>query len=414
MITATQIISQVAGAPAQAGKKSAPDAGKLFQALYSIFSSAGKPEKESKTDKDAGTEDDQDSDPSPQAVTMELILALLQNACAPAAEDAEAPAAEGTAVADTLEGIGSSGGKDIASLLSALQDAAQGAGQAQGGEQEELMARMPQIMELLNGTDKNAAAETKASADGSPCPLESVSGAVCGTAGKPEASAQPADAEQGAFLQGVTLQGADAGSSARGETDTNGGEKSEAPETDQRRAQKTGGGTGAETAAVSEKLLSPQPQDLSAAETVRDSVANALEELEKIIASYDGQESKQVHLQLEPENLGKLSISLSMGRDGLTARIATQSAEVQSILSGQIDQLIGKLGSGGIQVQRMDVFCSGSGLQQNTDSSGGGYSGQPSGRRTGIAYRKTEPEEIETCGLYLQLEDSNSSVEYLI
>lgn len=412
MITATQIIPQAAGAPAQAGKKSARDAGKLFQALYSILSSTGKPEKECKTDKNAGTEDDQDSDPSPQAVTMELILALLQNACAPAAEDAEAPVAEGTAVADTLEGIGSSGGKDIASLLSALQDAAQGAGQAQGGEQEELMARMPQIMELLNGTDKNAAAETKASADGSPCPLESVSGAVCGTAGKPEASAQPAAAEQGAFLQGATLQAAD-GSSARSETDTNGGEKSEAPETDQRRAQKTGG-TGAETAAVSEKLPSPQPQDLTATETVRDSVANALEELEKIIASYDGQENKQVHLQLEPENLGKLSISLSMGRDGLTARIATQSAEVQSILSGQINQLIGKLGSGGIQVQRMDVFCSGSGLQQNTDSSGGGYSGQPSGRRTGIAYRKTEPEEIETCGLYLQLEDSNSSVEYLI
>lgn len=156
------------------------------------------------------------------------------------------------------------------------------------------------------------------------------------------------------------------------------------------------------SAAAQDPHRSPLPKSsplhlhrIPAAVTVQGSVANALQELENILTSYNGQDNKQFHIQLEPENLGKLSISLFMGRDGLTARIGTQSAEVQGVLAGQVNQLISKLDSSGIQVQRMDVFCSDSGQQQNPDFSNGGSPRQQYNRRTGLLSRKTEPEKLK-------------------
>lgn len=431
MVTATQIIPPEVDSSAQPGNQGVSDTGDLFKALFSALSLVDVPEKGSKENKNSSKDGGQNTDPSMQAVTMELISALLQNACPPAAESGQKPVTEGAAVADVLEGIGSSGGMDIATLMPGLQNAADVAAPEQGEETEDVKARMPQIMELLNATVTSTEKETEVSPDDRPCPLENVSetavagggmlsgaaadgGTVSRAAGSPENSAQPVLTDEGIILPAGSPQTTADGANTQDSADMDGEEKRAEPETPERRTQNISGSPEPASAPVAPKLSSPPPQAPPAAATVQNSVANALQELEKVLTSYDGQDSKQFHIQLEPENLGKLSISLFMGRDGLTARIGTQSAEVQSVLAGQVNQLISKLDSSGIQVQRMDVFCSDSGQQQNPDFSNGGYARQRYDRRTGITCRKTDPEEIETRGLYMQLEDSNSSVEYLI
>lgn len=90
-------------ASAQSGNQDVSDAGDLFKALFSTLSSANVPDKASQKTKSPDKDDSQDSDPSMQAVTMELISALLQNTCAPAAENVQGPVTEGAAVADVLE-----------------------------------------------------------------------------------------------------------------------------------------------------------------------------------------------------------------------------------------------------------------------------------------------------------------------
>lgn len=100
-----------------------------------------------------------------------------------------------------------------------------------------------------------------------------------------------------------------------------------------------------------------------------------------------------------------------------TGAVADTGDTINKIFGENTDTLhivISKLDSSGIQVQRMDVFCSDSGQQQNPDFSNGGSPRQQYNRRTGLLSRKTEPEKIEACGLYMQLEDSSSSVEYRI
>ncbi len=91
---------------------------------------------------------------------------------------------------------------------------------------------------------------------------------------------------------------------------------------------------------------------------------------------YD-EKGKVFEIQLEPERLGKLSITLSMEQEGLKAVIRTKDAKVQSLLASEISALAEKLSENGVQVKRMDVVCgeTGSGL------SGGQGNGSPDPRQ---------------------------------
>lgn len=268
MVTATQIIPQKVDASAQSGNQDVSDAGDLFKALFSTLSSANVPDKASQKTKSPDKDDSQDSDPSMQAVTMELISALLQNTCAPAAENVQGPVTEGAAVADVLEGSGSSGGMDIATLMPGLQNAAEGAALEQGGETEDVKARMPQIMELLNATVTSTEKETEVCPDDRPCPLESVSEAVAADGGKvskvaedPGNSAQPILTDEGTISAVGGLQGTADSADPKDSSDRHGEQKRTEPEVPERRTQNISGSPGPASVTITEKLSTASSQN---------------------------------------------------------------------------------------------------------------------------------------------------------
>ncbi len=96
-----------------------------------------------------------------------------------------------------------------------------------------------------------------------------------------------------------------------------------------------------------------------------------MQRLQDILSSYDEKKTNQFEIQLEPEKLGKLFISLSMEQDGLKAIIRAKDAQVQSLLTSEISILAEKLRANGVQVKRLDVVCGDLGNGQFEDRENG-------------------------------------------
>ena len=125
---------------------------------------------------------------------------------------------------------------------------------------------------------------------------------------------------------------------------------------------------------------------------LRTAADNALTKLSDILESYDGTENNRFEIQLEPENLGKLSITLTMGEDGLRAQIRAKDVQIQSLLSSEISTLVEKLSENGVQIKSLDVICADMGGEQlGGQSPGGMFDGQGSGQSRG-----RHPEDILT------------------
>lgn len=63
----------------------------------------------------------------------------------------------------------------------------------------------------------------------------------------------------------------------------------------------------------------------------------------------------KVTIVLKPENLGKINLELTSGKDGITARMTTDSAQVKELLDKNIDGLKNSLGTQGVNVNNVTV-----------------------------------------------------------
>ncbi len=131
---------------------------------------------------------------------------------------------------------------------------------------------------------------------------------------------------------------------------------------------------------------------VKAGDIIRTAADSALSKLSEIMSSFGEHSASRFEIQLEPENLGSLSISLSMSSNGLKALIRTKDSQVQSLLASEINSLLDKLGENNVQIKSIDVICTGSGgdelLNQN---SGNTHSG-----RNSHAYRGNYAETVQT------------------
>jgi flagellar hook-length control protein FliK len=85
------------------------------------------------------------------------------------------------------------------------------------------------------------------------------------------------------------------------------------------------------------------------------------------------QEGKsELHIQLRPEHLGGLEISLSMGEDGLSAKILTDRQSVHNMLAGDLPGLQEALREKGISVAHMEVAYEAGQQAPDRDASGDG------------------------------------------
>jgi flagellar hook-length control protein FliK len=126
------------------------------------------------------------------------------------------------------------------------------------------------------------------------------------------------------------------------------------------------------------------------------------------------QEGKsELFVQLKPEHLGGLSISLSMGEDGLIAKIVTGQQAVHNMLSGELAGLQEALREGGIDVAHMEVaYDAGPG----TENPSGGRRDWTLRPETGAFGDGLKPEEAldfyYTLSSYEVLAEQGGSVEF--
>ena len=64
---------------------------------------------------------------------------------------------------------------------------------------------------------------------------------------------------------------------------------------------------------------------------------------------------QKITLQLTPESLGKITIELSKGKDGLQAKMLTDNAQVRDMLEKNIDGLKSTLANQGVTVNNVSV-----------------------------------------------------------
>jgi len=63
----------------------------------------------------------------------------------------------------------------------------------------------------------------------------------------------------------------------------------------------------------------------------------------------------KVTIILKPENLGKISLELINGKDGLTAKMTTENAQVKELLDKNLESLRGSLGTQGVNVNNVSI-----------------------------------------------------------
>ena len=133
------------------------------------------------------------------------------------------------------------------------------------------------------------------------------------------------------------------------------------------------------------------------------------------IATAFGKDTAEMTVQLKPEHLGGLSISLSMGESGLVAKMVTSEQSVQHMIHGEIGLLQEALREKGIPVVHMEVsYGQTMNSSANNQGGNGGYWTAPSYTGSGAAYDNTEDPVNYTYNLssYDVLTVQGGSVEF--
>jgi flagellar hook-length control protein FliK len=384
--------------------------GSSFAGLFSIISEGGAAKQETENEKETGSVKSKKEEPcvSSLPAALQQLYQLLEQMKRNAVTGQEVKEISSVmeAIAGVLEGNGASGDTDIAALLTGIQSQMENLGSE---AKEAIMARMPQIIGFKQEPD-NAATEKPVQIGSSLCPLENdsekteipaqvpaqVQAAISENNDKPAVGLSEGTApsvEQPENESGVqtVLSGEESAENAQNgdETQDSGIRKQEKVPEQAEQPEDTADRN------LSDMDVAPAAAaaDIAAVDAeggVVNAVHHACGTLADLFSSYEEEGSRQFEIQLEPENLGKLSVTLSMSEDGLKALIRTKDAQVQSLLASEIRSLADKLSENGVQIRSLDVVCNDTGSgQPDSQNTGNSFAGQGS-----ESHWNRNPEEI--------------------
>ncbi|MGI5970194.1 MAG: flagellar hook-length control protein FliK [Oscillospiraceae bacterium] len=387
----------------------ASEEGASFSDLFSAIAEEAAAGQAAAAESDDDLSDDKTAESVLTALFQQLLslMGMTERSAGTSENEEITPAVE--TFTGVLEGNGVSGDTDIA----ALQATAQSIFESLGSEEREtIMARMPQIRKLFQETGNAAQGEP----GGNLCPLENSSEQVRAVA---QALAQALAEEPQVVLNeasrslnipendkievsyskpaaGETLQAAvtaDAEDLAQpgaagAECKASESAGMEKEETDPKRE---------ENADLTPKLLSgfgisreAAAPDKPAGSVIKAAVSTAFSEITDFLSHFHEESGGRLEIQLEPESLGKLTISITRGEGGLKALIRTKDSRVHELLSGEIGALADKLGEKGVELRSLDVICSDPGPGQFGSES---FGGSDRGRGYGSGWKR--PDKVQ-------------------
>lgn len=111
-----------------------------------------------------------------------------------------------------------------------------------------------------------------------------------------------------------------------------------------------------------DNIQAPAPKELSKTD-ILSQINNQLNTLKE-------ETNTKITIILKPENLGKISLELTSGKDGLIAKMTTDNAQVKELLDKHLDSLKDTLGNQGVNVNNVTVKVSETHKQDNMFSFG--------------------------------------------
>jgi flagellar hook-length control protein FliK len=114
----------------------------------------------------------------------------------------------------------------------------------------------------------------------------------------------------------------------------------------------------------------------------RDVVANRImSQITENIRTQATPEMKSLELQLEPEHLGKVTISIMSKAGHITAEIAAQTQVAKEAIEGQLAILKDNLQQQGVKVESIEVTIASHSFEENLEKGNENHSGQQNERR---------------------------------
>ena len=113
----------------------------------------------------------------------------------------------------------------------------------------------------------------------------------------------------------------------------------------------------------SETFVSKMDAQLSAASKTSSSMQNTLntnsiiEQVNKQFEQLQQSASNKVSIVLQPENLGRVSVEIMNTKDGITAKMMTDSQQVKDLFDKNIEALKSNLSAQGVNVNNIKVEC---------------------------------------------------------
>lgn len=119
-----------------------------------------------------------------------------------------------------------------------------------------------------------------------------------------------------------------------------------------------------------------QTQSATQTRTLTDS--EIISQIHNKLSQLQEQSTTKITIVLNPENLGKINLELVNGKDGLTASLTAENAQVKEILDKNLDSLKNNLSNQGVNVNNVTVKIedaskqsSGNSLSSNQEQNGG-------------------------------------------
>lgn len=126
-------------------------------------------------------------------------------------------------------------------------------------------------------------------------------------------------------------------------------------------------------------------------------------------------DTSTMELQLTPESLGKINLTVVAKEGNITASITAQNDTVKAVIESQIIQLKEALNNQGLKVTEVEVTVAGQAFDQNFDGNGdNAQNGQTNNRRRfrGIDDLATDVSEMEDSIIKEMMEQEGNSVNF--
>lgn len=143
-------------------------------------------------------------------------------------------------------------------------------------------------------------------------------------------------------------------------------------------------------------------------EIQKDSTVNVTSQIRESIQTSLNSDNKQIVIQLDPPELGKVSVNITENSSGITGLLSVDNAQTKHQIQQNLPEIIQNLQDSGVNVKKIEVVLAGNNQEQQTMKEQSSMSGQ--NNWYGQQQSQSNPESHRYNTVYNQWTSSNDSI----